>query len=91
MEQALSKAQREKEELCYQKEDLEARLKTYKDQQRQGCVPCRSCKPVHTCTCMSESPISAGNISAAKVFTVCKLNVLFAISTFQFECYAGNA
>ncbi|KMQ96415.1 centrosomal protein [Lasius niger] len=66
MEQALSKAQREKEELCYQKEDLEARLKTYKDQQRQACVPCRSCKPVHTCTCMSDSPISAGNISATK-------------------------
>ncbi|XP_029664443.1 centrosomal protein of 135 kDa-like isoform X2 [Formica exsecta] len=65
MEQTLSKAQREKEELYYQKEDLEARLKTYKDNQRQACIPCRSCKPVHTCTCMSDSSIS-GNISATK-------------------------
>ncbi|EFN60931.1 Centrosomal protein of 135 kDa [Camponotus floridanus] len=66
VEQALSKAQREKEELRFQKEDLEARLKTYKDQQRQVCVPCRSCKPVRTCTCTSDLPISAGSISATK-------------------------
>lgn len=66
MEQALSKTQREKEELYYQKKDLEARLKTYKDQQRQVCAPCRSCKPVRTCTCMPDSPISAG--SATKVY-----------------------
>ncbi|XP_050457152.1 centrosomal protein of 135 kDa isoform X3 [Cataglyphis hispanica] len=57
MEQALSKAQREKEELYYQKEDLEARLKTYKENQR--CIPCRSCKPVCNCICASDSPIFA--------------------------------
>ncbi|KAL6426094.1 hypothetical protein ACFW04_008989 [Cataglyphis niger] len=57
MEQALSKAQREKEELYYQKEDLEARLKTYKENQR--CIPCRSCKPVCNCTCAADSSISA--------------------------------
>ncbi|XP_072746619.1 centrosomal protein of 135 kDa [Anoplolepis gracilipes] len=65
MEQALSKAQREKEEFYYQKEDLEARLKTYKDSQRQTYVPCR-CKPVRACTCKPDSPISIENITATK-------------------------
>lgn len=68
-EQALSKMQREKEELFHQKEDLEARLRTYKSQQRQTCVPCRSCKPVHTCTCTSGASIITGDTSARKVFT----------------------
>lgn len=66
MEQTLSKAQREKEELYYQKLDLETRLKTYKDQQKQTCVPCRSCKPVRTCICVSDSTISTEN-SATKM------------------------
>ncbi|XP_032671730.1 centrosomal protein of 135 kDa isoform X2 [Odontomachus brunneus] len=68
-EQALSKAQREKEELCHEKEDLEARLRTYKGQHRQTCVPCRSCslcKPIRICTCASGSPIATGDISMTK-------------------------
>lgn len=72
MEQALSKTQREREELHYQKEDLEARLKTYKDQQRQVCVPRRSCKSVRTCTCMPDSPISAGSATKVYTFIGCK-------------------
>ncbi|XP_025989831.1 centrosomal protein of 135 kDa isoform X2 [Solenopsis invicta] len=67
-EQALSKAHREKEELCHEKEDLEARLQTYKSQQRQ-CIPCRSCslcKPVRICTCATDSPISSGDINTTK-------------------------
>jgi len=69
-EQALSKAHREKEELYHEKEDLQARLQTYKDQ-RQMCTPCRSCslcKPIRICTCASGSPISTGDISTTKVF-----------------------
>jgi len=72
-EQALSKAQRAKEELYHQKEDLEARLQTYKNQQRQTCTPCRSCslcKPARTCTCVSDPPISTGDLSATKVLEV---------------------
>lgn len=70
-EQALNKAHREKEELFHEKEDLETRLQTYKGQQRQMCIPCRSCslcKPVRICTCASGSPISTGDISTTKVF-----------------------
>ncbi|XP_024890423.1 centrosomal protein of 135 kDa-like isoform X2 [Temnothorax curvispinosus] len=68
-EQVLSKMHQEKEELCHEKEDLEARLQTYKGQQRQMCIPCRSCslcKPVRICSCASGSPISTGDISATK-------------------------
>ncbi|XP_011883028.1 PREDICTED: centrosomal protein of 135 kDa [Vollenhovia emeryi] len=68
-EQALSQAHREKEELRREKEDLEARLHTYKSQQRHKCIPCRSCslcKPVRICTCASGSPISTGDISTTK-------------------------
>lgn len=68
-EQALSKARREKEELYHEKEDLEARLQTYKGGQRQMCIPCRSCslcKPIRICTCSSGSPISTGDTT--KVF-----------------------
>ncbi|XP_011647939.1 centrosomal protein of 135 kDa isoform X2 [Pogonomyrmex barbatus] len=66
-EYALNNVQREKEELCQQKkENLEARLQTYKNQQY---IPCRSClcKPVCICTCASGSPISAKDISTAKI------------------------
>lgn len=67
-EQSLSKALREKEELCHEKEDLEARLQTYNGQ-RQMCMPCRSCslcKPVHCCTCATGLPMSTGDISTTK-------------------------
>ncbi|XP_071559650.1 uncharacterized protein [Temnothorax nylanderi] len=68
-EQVLSKIHQEKEELCHEKEDLEARLQTYKGQQRHMCIPCRSCslcKPVRICSCASGSPISTGDISTTK-------------------------
>ncbi|EFN85731.1 Centrosomal protein of 135 kDa [Harpegnathos saltator] len=68
-EQALSKMQREKEDLCHEKEDLETRLRAYKGQQRQTCVPCRSCslcKPVRACTCASSSPTAAADVSTTK-------------------------
>ncbi|XP_067213676.1 centrosomal protein of 135 kDa isoform X2 [Linepithema humile] len=68
-EQALSKAQLEKEEFYHQKEDLEARLQTYKNQQRQTyapCIPCSLCKPACICTCVTGSPISTGDLSATK-------------------------
>ncbi|XP_077254913.1 uncharacterized protein LOC143893424 isoform X2 [Temnothorax americanus] len=68
-EQVLSKIHQEKEELCHEKEDLEARLQTYKGQQRQMCIPCRSCslcKPIRICSCASGSPISIGDISTTK-------------------------
>ncbi|XP_011052549.1 PREDICTED: centrosomal protein of 135 kDa isoform X2 [Acromyrmex echinatior] len=58
-EQALSKIHREKEELCHKKKDLEARLQTYNNQQRQMCIPCRSCslcQPIRICTCASGLP-----------------------------------
>lgn len=73
-DQALSKAQREKEELYHEKEDLEARLQTYKHQQRQTCTPCISCslscssKPAHICTCASGAP--TGDLGATKVLEV---------------------
>lgn len=83
-EQALSKAHREKEELCHEKEDLEARLQTYKSQQRQ-CIPCRSCslcKPVRICTCATDSPISSGDINTTKVFN--DLQVKYVLFLFHF-------
>lgn len=84
-EQALSKAHREQEQLCHEKEDLEARLQTYKGQQRQMCIPCRSCslcKPVRICTCASGSPISTGDIGTTKVFN--DLQVKHVLFLFQF-------
>lgn len=78
-EQTLSKAHREKEELCHEKEDLEARLQSYKGQQRHMCIPCRSCslcKPVRICTC-TGSPISTGDISATKVFNDLQVKHMF--------------
>ncbi|XP_014476061.1 PREDICTED: centrosomal protein of 135 kDa isoform X3 [Dinoponera quadriceps] len=68
-EQALSEAQRQQEELYHEKEDLEVRLRTYKGQQRQACVPCRSCslcKPVRICTCSTGPSIATGDISTTK-------------------------
>lgn len=70
-EQALNKAELEKEELHHQKEDLETRLQTYKNQQRQMCTPCRSCslcKPASVC--VSGLPISTGDLSVTKVLEV---------------------
>ncbi|KYN16644.1 hypothetical protein ALC57_11153 [Trachymyrmex cornetzi] len=69
-EQALNKAHREKEELCHKKKDLEAQLQTYKNQQRQMCIPCRSCslcKPIRICTCASGSPVSTGDVNTTKM------------------------
>ncbi|KYN32569.1 hypothetical protein ALC56_13050 [Trachymyrmex septentrionalis] len=68
-EQALSKAHREKEELCHKKKDLEARLQTYNNQQRQMCIPCRSCslcQPIRICTCASGSPVSTKDVNTTK-------------------------
>ncbi|KYN02704.1 hypothetical protein ALC62_06504 [Cyphomyrmex costatus] len=67
-EAALSKAHQEKEEQYNRKKDLEARLQTHKNQ-RHMCIPCRSCslcKPIHICTCASNSPISTEDISTTK-------------------------
>ncbi|XP_026829507.1 testis-specific gene 10 protein isoform X3 [Ooceraea biroi] len=68
-EHALSKAQRQREELYREREDLQARLKACKNHQRRTCIPCRLCnlcQPVHICTCASTSSISARDVSATK-------------------------
>ncbi|KAG5335528.1 CP135 protein, partial [Acromyrmex heyeri] len=68
MEQALSKTHREKEELCHKKKDLEARLQTYNNQQRQMCISCKSCnlcQPIRICACASGLP-SIGDVSTTK-------------------------
>ncbi|XP_020277537.1 centrosomal protein of 135 kDa-like isoform X2 [Pseudomyrmex gracilis] len=64
-DRALSKALRERDELCHEKQELEARLQAYKGgQPNKLCVPCRSCslcKPVRLCTC---SPPGAAKTTA---------------------------
>lgn len=89
-EQELSKMRLEKEELHHQKENLEARLQTYKSQQKHTCVPCRSCglcKPVHICTCATGSSISTGDINTTKVFLVaCNLRMEYmSFFSYRFE------
>lgn len=66
-EQALSKAYREKEELSYEKKDLETRLQTHKNHRH-----------ICTCACVSGLPISNGDVNT-KVFNgfANKTNILY--------------